>query len=571
MILFPYRAQIKLHKWPVMTIAVSIVCLLIYAAQAGSEARMVRHVENTCQLADAATDTRLELDAVEAGAAEVERARPWPCEQAIWHIHYMMHASETREQHLDEHARDLTERGRAADAERLRAAYRLFAANAPVTLTERLWHDRSRLDPLGMLTSSFAHASWEHVIFNLIFFFAFAAAVELILGPVLFLGMIVALSFGIGGFDYVISQWQGETGPSLGLSGVVMGMLALFFYFLPRARIRFFYWFLLFFGAFGVPAWAVALYYVGWDLYYQLSEVGSRTNFVAHLAGAAFGLALGMLLFRGKRAWAREIVEEKVDLTQDESWTTKLNAMVGSMMLIPMLVAGVVLAVAIVGYFVTSFWLQLLLIAPPLAAVYHLYRQRHGGPPVRNRLELGAQALARREYQQALRHLEPAARENDSRALYLLGELYATAPGVMRDEKRAIELYQRAAQRGHTRAQYALGVRLADGRGIGKDVPKAMEWYQKAALAGLPDAAQSLAYHYENGPTGIADKDKAIEWYYRAGVAFHKAGRAEDAAAIVRHLEHLANKYPVVLQGLAKLKAILAPTRESQERPSGRD
>jgi hypothetical protein len=32
-----------------------------------------------------------------------------------------------------------------------------------------------------------------------------------------------------------------------------MGMLALFVYFLPRAKIRFFFWFMLSFGAIGIP------------------------------------------------------------------------------------------------------------------------------------------------------------------------------------------------------------------------------------------------------------------------------------------------------------------------------
>jgi hypothetical protein len=40
MFLFPYRAQIKLHKWPVMTIAISLPCLSIYLAQGQSESRV---------------------------------------------------------------------------------------------------------------------------------------------------------------------------------------------------------------------------------------------------------------------------------------------------------------------------------------------------------------------------------------------------------------------------------------------------------------------------------------------------------------------------------------------------
>ena len=40
MLLFPFRAQIRLHQWPMMTLAVAAVCLLIYAAQSQSDRRV---------------------------------------------------------------------------------------------------------------------------------------------------------------------------------------------------------------------------------------------------------------------------------------------------------------------------------------------------------------------------------------------------------------------------------------------------------------------------------------------------------------------------------------------------
>jgi hypothetical protein len=52
MFLFPYRAQIRLHKWPVMTIAISLLCLAIYLAQAQSESRVDAYTETFCAQAD---------------------------------------------------------------------------------------------------------------------------------------------------------------------------------------------------------------------------------------------------------------------------------------------------------------------------------------------------------------------------------------------------------------------------------------------------------------------------------------------------------------------------------------
>ena len=98
--------------------------------------------------------------------------------------------------------------------------------------------------------------------------------------------------------------------PSLGLSGVVMGMMALFVYFVPRARISFFYWFIIKVGTLAIPGWLVALWVLGGDMYDNLVRTASHTNFVAHLGGALMGLLIGMLVFRQKRHWAQELVLE---------------------------------------------------------------------------------------------------------------------------------------------------------------------------------------------------------------------------------------------------------------------
>ena len=548
-ILFPFRAQIKLHKTPVATIAVALVCLVVYLAQDRNERVVERHAERVC-----AELTAGALGGV-TGQGYGSGSRRATCADAMLHVYY----DPDPESHLAWHVEDMRASGETESAERLEAQYRAFAEEAPPLLTARLWHDRSRFDPLGMLTSSFAHASWDHVIFNLIFFFAFAAAVELILGPVLFLGTIAALSFGIGLFDQLVSQLQNDAGPSLGLSGVVMGMLALFIYFLPGTRIRFFFWFMLSVGTIGIPAWLVGLWYIGWDLYEQLSRTQSYVNFVAHLAGAAFGFLIGILVFRARRAWARDIVEEAVDLTQDEPWLTKLNAV-----LVGPAVAGVLFLVwmfLILGliWLVQVHWVVILAVAPALAAGLQLYRSRRAERPRREGYVLGMKALAAHNYDQAVEYLTPLAAGNDTRALFALGNFYAGPEGGRRNEAKAVDLLARAAARGHAQAQYRLGIMYADGRGVPANMGKAIECYEKAALGGVAEAANSLGYLYENGVGVPADGEKAIEWYYRAAVGYHKVRQMEDARAMLWHLEGLASKYPAVLGLMRKLKAALIP------------
>jgi TPR repeat protein len=337
-----------------------------------------------------------------------------------------------------------------------------------------------------------------------------------------------------------------------------MGMLALFVYFLPRAKIRFFFWFMLSFGAIGIPAWLVALWYVGWDLFYELSRLGGTTNFVAHLAGAALGLALGLALFRHKRHWARELVEEQVDLTQSESWLTRLNGLMVAPAIAGFAFLAGVFLILLVIVFIQSFWLQLLLVAPAAAAGYYLHRSRQSDRPTRDRYRLGVEALARHHYAEAVKHLAPLAQANDTRALVALGRLYATASGALRNESEALQLYTRAAERGHAEAQYALGAFYADGRGVAANPLQAAQWYEQAATRGLPEAANSLGRLYENGIGVGADREKAIEWYYRAAVGFKQAGRREDAEAIIHHLDGLARQYPAVLGLVTRLRQTLA-------------
>jgi membrane associated rhomboid family serine protease len=547
--IFPYRAQIKLHRVPTVTIAVAVACLLIYVIQSRSHERVEAHAVYVCA----------NLAAVEEGGAEappkrVSRVGP-SCEGALLHIYLDPNPA----RHLAWHAENLAQKGDTAGAERLRAQYRAFAERAPAFITARLWHDRSRFDPIGMITSSFAHGSWEHVISNLIFFFAFAAAVELVLGPVLFLGSIVLLSVGIGMVDHVIAHWQGEPVPSVGLSGIVMGMVALFVYFLPRAKIRMFFWFMLSFGTIGIPAWFVASWYVGWDLYYQLSGSGGYTNFVAHLAGAAFGLGIGFAFFRTKRHWAKDLVLESSspDLTKDESLLSKSNALMVAPAIAGFAFLAGLFAIVVIITIIQQFWVAILLTAPAVFAGYQIYRSRRADRPQRDQYQRGVEALQRRRYDDALKFLTPLADKNDTRALYALANFHAGASGALRDEAKAVALYARAAGRGHALSHHALGVHYADGRGVERKVAKAIEHYEKAAHAGIPDAANSLGYLYEHGAGIPADREKAIEWYYRAGVGYQKAKRWDDAHAIVRHLESLAAKYPAVQGAVTRLKTLI--------------
>lgn len=543
-VFFPVRAQIKLHKWPVLTLAISVLCLAIYYAQVRNLEQIGRVAENYCgyNLSVAEREAWRGLD---ASTSEV-------CSQMLRFIHTYPQPEplfNDLETQLKKKLHDPAEATRLSSE--LRDSYRRFAMQAPSYLTGRLWMERPSWNPWRMITSSFAHGSWGHVIFNVIFFFAFAATVELLLGPVLFLFTVFAMSLFIGTVDTLAHLGQ-EVSMSLGLSGVVTGMLALFIYFIPRAKIRFFFWFLLSFGFIGVPGWFVGLWYIGGDILRNLSQVASQTNYIAHLAGAASGFLLGVSIFRAKRHWAQELVEEKVDLSQDESRWSKINAFFAAPVILYFVFMVYVFVAGTLLYFVTTFWIQLLLLLPVGAALWQLYRMKHAKRPDHERFQDAMARLARGENQRAVRELEALAARGYARAMLQLGVLFETGRGVLKDLTKAVNWYTQAAKRNNPDAQYQMGLMHAEGRGLRKDPQMTRDWWKRAVQGGHAHAAMSLGYDCEK-TAGTREqreqaKDEAAKWYYQAGRLFLRRGQLDDARMAAKSLRGLRAEHPLAVQ-----------------------
>jgi membrane associated rhomboid family serine protease len=176
-------------------------------------------------------------------------------------------------------------------------AYRSFRAGAPSNLTTRLAYAPDSWNPLRMLSAAVAHASWSHVIGNLIFFYAFAATIEILLGPALYLAVLLVLALGTHTVYSLAMMNNPAALPTVGLSGVVMGMIALFVYFIPHARISCFLWLIFFYRRFALPAWLLASWYIGWGSLHDVHE-GRKHRGQSHRppVGAALGLAIGAIL-----------------------------------------------------------------------------------------------------------------------------------------------------------------------------------------------------------------------------------------------------------------------------------
>lgn len=296
----PYRADLEFTRIPVVTWLVCLVCVVVFLKQQQSYGDITRTADTFCSQDH---PRRFWLTMKKLAGEQADTA----CPKVMAAIHASGHPHAVINR-LAEHARpwDLMNaaESRAYTVQQLEDAYGDFKSSVKPSLTEQLAYDPASYNVWHMVTAAFAHASWVHIIGNLIFFYAFGATVEMVIGSLAFAAMIVALAIGTH-FFYSLSQVMAVSPiPTIGLSGVVMGIIGLFAYLAPTARIRCVLWLLVFWRVLRVPAWILALWYVGWDVYSLMHNDGSsHVNFVAHVSGAALGYLSGVVLFRKRKEW----------------------------------------------------------------------------------------------------------------------------------------------------------------------------------------------------------------------------------------------------------------------------
>jgi membrane associated rhomboid family serine protease len=157
--------------------------------------------------------------------------------------------------------------------------------------------------PEAVLTGMFLHASWVHVLGNMLFLWIFGNNVEDALGRVRFLVFYLAAGFAAALAQTWLTLHDGGVAaasvPNVGASGAIAGVLGAYIVLLPHARVV-----TLLFGFLPVPISAV--FFLGLWFVFQLWQGGTSLThpqtsggvaFFAHVGGFAFG-ALTV------RAWA---------------------------------------------------------------------------------------------------------------------------------------------------------------------------------------------------------------------------------------------------------------------------
>lgn len=302
MFVFPFQVEFRLVRLPVVTLLVCLLCLGVFVAQRSSEARWRDAVTFSCDHADEAL---LWLLSKRSSVATGVQCRQIAAE---------LLASSDPAAQIAATATDWSDRpyaaslgGRDGIARTLSAyAEALFQLGGPLPLTARLVYPPRSWNPWRMVTATLAHASWGHLLGNLFFFYLFGGTVEAVLGMRRYLGFLLGLAIGTH-LSYSLATLGTAAPPSLGLSGLVYGVLALFAYCLPDARIRSVYVLFTRVGLTSLSAWFVALWYVGGDVLLMLVRGNhGGVNLVAHVSGAVIAILLGMTLFKAERDHVRE-------------------------------------------------------------------------------------------------------------------------------------------------------------------------------------------------------------------------------------------------------------------------
>ncbi len=163
-----------------------------------------------------------------------------------------------------------------------------------------------------ILTSMFMHAGWEHIIGNMIFFWAFAPEVEDAMGSERFL-----VFYLLGGLAATVAQIAVapiSTVPNLGASGAIAAVMGAFLVTYPRDQIR----------TVVILGWIVkvtlvpAVVLIGvWAVTQLFGQVGALTStgtsggvaYMANIGGFTYGVLMARLFEKpqrveDRRAWA---------------------------------------------------------------------------------------------------------------------------------------------------------------------------------------------------------------------------------------------------------------------------
>ncbi len=153
-------------------------------------------------------------------------------------------------------------------------------------------------DLYTLLSCTFLHSGWLHIIFNMLFMWIFADNIEATIGNFKFLlfylagGLVASLSHCLLNINSAI--------PCVGASGAIAACLGAYLVMYPFSKIKIFVVFI--FSSIQIPAFLFLGFWIAKDILsgvHVLGTAASGTAYWAHIGGFIFGAVCG-LRFRDK-------------------------------------------------------------------------------------------------------------------------------------------------------------------------------------------------------------------------------------------------------------------------------
>jgi len=147
----------------------------------------------------------------------------------------------------------------------------------------------------GVFTGMFMHASWEHILGNMLFLWIFGNNVEDAIGRLgFFFWYLAAGVAAMASQTAVTLAFTGTSGasiPNIGASGAIAGVLGGYFILYPRAKVL--TWIFIIIRE--IPAFWFLLIWIGLQLWsgglaITQPQAGGGVAFFAHIGGFAFGI-----------------------------------------------------------------------------------------------------------------------------------------------------------------------------------------------------------------------------------------------------------------------------------------
>lgn len=175
--------------------------------------------------------------------------------------------------------------------------------------------DDSAINTFTPITSVFLHGGWGHLLGNAAYFWVFGNNVEDSMGRFRFLLFYIICGLAAAAAHVMVDPTSPV--PTVGASGAISGILGAYLVLYPRVRVRYFFYFLIFFKIIPLPAWAALLWWFGMQVLTGLPqlnqvnpEVSGGVAVWAHVGGFVAGVVLVKLFVNRRLVERRTMVSD---------------------------------------------------------------------------------------------------------------------------------------------------------------------------------------------------------------------------------------------------------------------